>query len=102
MFTGKKGKKNKGKSAASTKAIKLDLELMNQLSKLKIDDIPTCVADVPKIIELISARQLDFEKRQEKETAGNKKRAEEKIKKLNAKSEAIAAGLEEEAEVVEV
>jgi len=107
MMMSKKGKKNKGnKSAAqtsTTKAIKLDLELLNQLSKLKIDDIPTSVADVPKIIEAIHAKRADFEKRQDKETEGNKRRAEEKIKKLQAKSEAIAAGLEEEAvEAVEV
>jgi cytochrome c556 len=100
MIMSKKGKKNKAKSAAPTsKALKLDLELLNQLSKLKIDDIPTSVADVAKVVAAIHARKADFEKRQDKETQANKTRAEEKIKKLQAKSEAIAAGLEEEAAV---
>jgi len=88
MMGGKKSNK-KSKQSASTKALKLDFELIDQLGKLKLE-IPASAAQVPVVIEKLAEKREEFLAGQDAATAANKKKAEEKIAALALKAEDLA------------
>lgn len=94
VMGGKKNKKSK-QAVAAPKALKLDFELIDQLSKLKLE-IPTSVAQLGDVIQKIEGKMNDFKKNQAAQTEINKRKAEEKIAAIAAKAEAEAAEGEEQ------
>ncbi|KAJ3369055.1 hypothetical protein HDU91_000094 [Kappamyces sp. JEL0680] len=94
IVLGKKNKKNRPASAApQTKAIRMDLELIDLLSKLSIE-IPKTTADAPKTIEAILEKKQYFLDNSAAQTAANKEAALEKVKKLRAEAQASEAAEE--------
>ena len=92
FFVGKKSKKgnnNKksGNSNANTKVFKLDVELIDQFSKLQIN-IPVTVADIPKALEDLVAKKKYYKENQETKTLEAQAMAREKIEQLKKKAEA--------------
>ncbi len=82
------GKKKKGKghgnpAAAQAKPIRMDLELLDQLSKLAIA-IPKTTSDAAATVEALLAKKQHFQETSAAQTAANKEAALEKIKKLRA------------------
>jgi hypothetical protein len=76
----------------SVMALKLDLEMIDQFAKLKID-IPVSSAEVPKTLEAIEAKKKFFLENQAAKTLEAQEKARLKIEAINKKLE---AGEEEE------
>ncbi|KAI8900461.1 hypothetical protein BC833DRAFT_581764 [Globomyces pollinis-pini] len=78
-------KKNKSKKRPSTapnaKPLKMDIELMDQLTGLKIA-IPKTTADVPATLEALEEKKKYFDENSATQTAANKKAALLKVQKL--------------------
>ena len=83
VLGGKKNKNKKRGQSANAKPIRMDLELIDQLSKLSIS-IPKTTADAPSTIEALVAKKAHFKENSESQTQANKEAALEKIKKLRA------------------
>ncbi|KAJ3089180.1 hypothetical protein HK102_007009 [Quaeritorhiza haematococci] len=94
VMGGGKGKKGrKGGASASTKTLKFDLVIMEQLLKLKVT-VPTSAAEVDKTIVALEEKKKHFVESQAAQTAENKRKAEEKIAALKKKAAERAAALE--------
>ena len=83
----KKNKKKNRNNASAAKPLRLDLELIDQLSKLSIS-IPKDSSECPAIIDALKEKKQYFLDNSAAQTAANKEAAMEKIKKLR---EAAAA-----------
>lgn len=94
VLGGKKNKNKKRNHNISAKPIRMDLELIDQLSKFSIN-IPKTTADAPAAIEALVAKKQQFKENSEAQTKANKEAAMEKIKKLHAASAAEAISAEE-------
>ena len=82
-----KGKKEKKKSgSAKPKAIRFDLDMMDQLNKLKVD-VPLSADQLQETADKIVEKKKSFLKNQAEKTAENKRKAEEKVKALAAAEE---------------
>lgn len=103
FFVGKKGKKSAKRSAPSStptvKPFKLDLELIDQFSRLKVE-IPVSTADIPKTLEAIEAKKKYYLENQAQKTVEAKEKALEKIESLKRK--ALEGATDDETVVDEV
>jgi len=81
MGVGKKDQKVKVATPAKQKAIRLDLDIMDQLSALKIS-IPTSVEDVQITVNQLQIKIDYFKTNQQSQTISNKKKAEDKVAAL--------------------
>ena len=94
MSVGGKKKQNKKRGSSLQKPLKMDLELIDQLSTLQVE-IPKSSAAIPATLEALAAKKKHFVETSEAQTSSNRKAALEKIKKL--KAAAIAEAAEEDA-----
>lgn len=86
----KKSKSKKRAQPTNAKPLRMDLELIDQLSKLSIS-IPKTTVDVPAVIEALETKKLYFKENSESQTKANKEAVLEKIKKLRAAEAAPSA-----------
>ncbi|KAJ3200518.1 hypothetical protein HK099_002615 [Clydaea vesicula] len=91
VMGGKKNKKNrkheqiKENNTPVTKVLKLDLLLIDQLAKLKIE-IPSSIKDVESTLKSLEEKKKFFKENQASKTLENKKKAEEKISLLKERA----------------
>ncbi|KAF9572713.1 hypothetical protein EC968_009528 [Mortierella alpina] len=83
VFFAGKSKKNKGpkEKKAEGNSFKLPLDVLHQLVELKVV-VPTSPADLGKTLDALQEKRDHFKANQEKATAENKRKAEERIAKL--------------------
>lgn len=85
----KKNKKNKKSTQIeSSKPIRLDIEMIDQFSRLKVE-IPRAVADIKATLEALETRKQEYLKNQDAQTAANKAAAQARIEKLRAEAERV-------------
>lgn len=80
----KKQKKTKKATTAATKALKMDLELIEKLGQLAIE-IPQTISDVPVVVDALEKKKNFYKENSAAKTAANKKAALTKITKLKEK-----------------
>ncbi|KAG0048326.1 hypothetical protein BGZ83_006699 [Gryganskiella cystojenkinii] len=87
VFFAGKSKKNKGpkEKKAEGNSFKLPLAVLEQLFELKVV-VPTSPADLAKTLDALVEKRDYFKANQEKATAENKRKAEERIAKLTLES----------------
>ncbi|KAF9910668.1 hypothetical protein EC991_005974 [Linnemannia zychae] len=102
VFFAGKSKKNKGpkEKKAEGNSFKLPLAVLEQLIELKVV-VPTSPADLEKTLDALVEKRDNFKANQEKATAENKRKAEERIAKLtiSESGEVTEAASEKPAEV---
>ncbi|KAF9406568.1 hypothetical protein BGZ94_003064 [Podila epigama] len=88
VFFAGKSKKNKGPKEKKVEAnsFKLPLAVLEQLVELKIV-VPTSTVDLEKTLDALAEKRDFFKANQEKATAENKRKAEERIAKLTLSDE---------------
>ncbi|KAF9370136.1 hypothetical protein CPB97_002987 [Podila verticillata] len=89
VFFAGKSKKNKGPKEKKVEAnsFKLPLAVLEQLVELKVV-VPTSTVDLEKTLDALAEKRDFFKANQEKATAENKRKAEERIAKLTISEEA--------------
>jgi hypothetical protein len=90
MAVGNKKKQNKKRGPTVQKPLKMDLELIDQLSKLDIE-IPKSNAAIPATLDALAAKKKHFLDTSAAQTSSNRMAALAKIEKLRAASIAEAA-----------
>ncbi|KAF9132685.1 hypothetical protein BGW39_011548 [Mortierella sp. 14UC] len=102
VFFAGKSKKNKGPKEKKVEgnSFKLPLAVLEQLIELKVV-VPTSPADLEKTLDALVEKRDNFKANQEKATAENKRKAEERIAKLtiSESGEVTEAAPEKPAEV---
>lgn len=88
VFFAGKSKKNKGPKEKKVEAnsFKLPLAVLEQLVELKVV-VPTSTVDLEKTLDALAEKRDYFKANQEKATADNKRKAEERIAKLTISEE---------------
>ncbi|KAF9293026.1 hypothetical protein BGZ74_011886 [Mortierella antarctica] len=88
VFFAGKSKKNKGpkEKKVEVNSFKLPLAVLEQLVDLKVV-VPTSTADLEKTLDALAEKRDYFKANQEKVTAENKRKAEERIAKLTISEE---------------
>ncbi|KAF8925128.1 hypothetical protein BGZ58_001113 [Dissophora ornata] len=83
VFFAGKSKKNRGPKEKKVEgnSFKLPLAVLEQLFELKVP-VPTSPADLSKTLDALIEKKTHFKANQEKATAENKRKAEERIAKL--------------------
>ncbi|KAF9018260.1 hypothetical protein CPC16_009553 [Podila verticillata] len=89
VFFAGKSKKNKGpkEKKVEVNSFKLPLAVLEQLVELKVV-VPTSTVDLEKTLDALAEKRDFFKANQEKATAENKRKAEERIAKLTVSEEA--------------
>jgi len=89
VFFAGKSKKNRGPKEKKVEAnsFKLPLAVLEQLVELKVV-VPTSTVDLEKTLDALVEKRDFFKANQEKATAENKRKAEERIAKLTVSEEA--------------
>jgi hypothetical protein len=91
MSLGNKKKQNKKRGPSIQKPLKMDLELIDQLSKLEIE-IPKSNGAIPATLEALAAKKKHYLETSATQTASNRKAALAKIEKLRSASAVEATG----------